>query len=492
MTSSKAIFAAVVALSFSWTAQGQSFENDWDLTPPTVEPFIIPAAFSLQVTDVTGHPVAGASVMIGLSPNVPFADNTLITDQDGRVNLPTLWLDAQPVTIEAQGFVRATYMAVQPSMSVLQIRSETKQQATQARFELTGTSSGFGKLKDDGIFDLGMIIQGITRAGLSSISLTSLISPEVDHFTVMGQSVDVPSNITMPDQTESYIFPLRFNKPGYRLYLPSDGAWKVSALHVRVPFKTMLDAVQNGQPFTDLVNNFDFREGSINDVTISQPSTSLDLAVNTLPFTKSIPFQAPTFDPGLNLLAISLAQSSGSYFPTDVKNVPSGKSVLLAAPAGTMTDGMVLAAYKKAGTKSVGPATDQYSAVTLPNNESRPFDPIRLVNPPQATDTSLVLDTPDAGADLQPVMTYALLNVVTTITKGKLKMEGKQAQWDVWAPNWVTTLTLPQRPLPSLGPDQKLRWEVGFSAQFIGQKSAQPGPGALEKITHVTRSAVEL
>lgn len=490
----RAAFSALLlaAVSVPFSARAQMLNNEW--ASATAQTFVVPSAFALTITDLVGTPVAGAQVMIGDAPDVPFAGNTLTADANGRVALPATWLNAQPVTIEAPGFVRTTYLAMQPTVMTLQIRTALNPALAvpAPRFELKGTSAGFGNLKNDGVLDIGFIVQAVSRAALSTISLTSLISPEVDHFTVFGQSVDVPSNITFPDQTESYIFPLRFNKPDYRLYLPKTGAWKISALHAQMPFKSTVDAMRSGKSFMDIVNTFDFTEGSVTDVTISQPSQTQDVVVNSMPFTKSIDFMAPTYDPGLNLLAISLAQSGGSYYPTDIKNVAAGTSVQLSAPAGTMTDGMILAAFKKVGSKTTGPATDQYTAVTLPNSESRPFDPIRLVNPPQILGAQLILDTPTAGAELNPVMTYALLNIVTTITRGNLQLESKQAQWDVWAPNWVNTLTLPQRPLPGLGTDQKLRWEVSFSAQFTGQKATPPGPGALEKITHVTRSAVDL
>lgn len=479
---------------FSANAHAQMLNNTWSQTPAQTA-YVVPAVFAMTIADLDGRPVAGAQVMIGDAADVPFMGNRLISDVDGRVGLPVSWIDPQPITIEAPGFVRTTYMAVSPSMATLQIRRATQQALAQpTSFELKGNTSGFGQLKNDGIFDIGLVVQAIPRAAISSVSMTSLISPEIDHFTVMGQSVDLPSNITIPAQTENYIFPLKFDKSIYRLYLPTIDTYKISALHAQVPFKATIDAVRNGKTFVDMVNTFNFREGSLTDVTITGPKNALDLVVNTTPFTKSVPFTAPTFANTLDLLAIALSQSNGLYYPTDIKNVASAQTVQLSAPAGAMTNGMVLAAYRKAGAKPVGAGADQFTAVVLPNNETHPFDPIRLVNPPQATNaTKLVLDRPTPTADLNPIMTYAVLNVVTSITQGSLELERKQAQWDVWAPSWVGTLALPQKALPKIDPaNQVLRWEVGFSAQFVGDKAAPPGPAALEKITHVTRSAVDL
>ncbi len=479
-------FAAVAALAMTFA---QSANAQWlSSTDPIDSRW---AAFDLTITDTAGAPIEGAQVMIGNDTNVPFFGNTLTTDHDGHVAIPQMWRDPQPVTISAQGYVKATYLGLPPGVQTLKVRQATESIASATRFELKGNSTGFGNLKNDGVFDIGLIVQAIPRAQLSTVNLQSLISPETDHLTVLGQSVDLPSNITIPDQTESYIFPLHFAKPDYRLYLPQSGAWQIAALHARVPFKSTVDALQSGKSMVDIVNTFDFREGSITPLTLTQPSTSQDLAVNSIAFTKNLTFTAPAYDSSLNLLTISLANTNGSYYPTDIKNVAPSSTIQLSAPANSQ-DGMVLAAYKKAGTKTVGAEADQYSAVTLPNSEQRTFDPLRLVNPPQSNADQLVLDMPTAPTDLTPVMTYGVFSMVTSITQGHLKMETKQALWDVWAPNWVGKLDLPKQTPPTPGANQSLRWEVSFSAQFTGQKSLPPGPDALEKITHVTRSAVDL
>ena len=472
-------FAALVfAMS---TARAQLVSND--------EAPLFPV-FNLTITDTANNPLEGAQVTIGDAG--PSRGLTLMTDHDGHVAIPQTWRDPQAVTIEAQGFVKATYMALNPAVTTLQVRPQVESIGNPTtRFELKGNSTGFGKLSNDGIFDIGLVVQAIPRAQLSTISLQSLISPETDHMTVLGQSVDLPSNITIPDQTESYIFPLRFNKPAFRLYLPIGGAWQIASLHARVPFKATIDALQSGKQMVDIVNTFDFREGSVTPFNLTQPSTTQDLAVNAISFTKSLKFTAPPYDSALSLMTVSLANANGSYYPTDIKNVPPNGSVSMTAPAANQ-DGMVLAAFKKAGAKSVGAEADQYSAVVLPNNETRPVDPIRLVNSPQANQDQLILDTPIPSNDIAPVMTYGVLSVVTAVTQGKLNIETKQALWDVYAPAWVMKLDLPKQTPPPIGANQKLRWEVGFSAQFTGQKSLPPGPGALEKITHVSRSAVDL
>ncbi len=476
----KSMILALATVALSTAAHAQSLS--------TMAPLW--SAFNLTVTDTQGQPVPNAQILIGTDTNLPFQGNVLTTDEQGQAALPQEWTQTEPVTITAPGFVKATYLELAPGIQTLVIRKPTIQAAK--RFELKGNSSGFGQLKNDGVFDLGLVVQAVPRAQLSTISLQSLISPETDRLTVLGQTVDLPSNITIPEQTESYIFPLKFSKPGYRLYLPQDGAWQIASLHASVPFKATIDALQNGKSIVDIVNTFNFREGSITPVNLTQASTTQDVVVNQIPFVKNLNFKAPAYDASLTLLTISLANTNGSFYPTDIKNVAPNATVALAAPQGAAQDGMILAAFKKAGTKTTGPEADQYSAVTLPNNEQRPFDPIRMVNSPQVNQDQLVLDTPTATPELNPIMTYGVFSKVTAITQGKLKMETKEALWDVWAPNWVNKLDLPKNPLPQIGAGQSLRWEVGFAAQFVGQKSLPPGPGALEKITHVSRSAVDL
>jgi hypothetical protein len=479
--------ASTVILLHSPAAIAQLISNQ---QPEYYKP---PAPFALTITDVKGHPIVGAQVLIGEAEGLPFEENVLISDYDGRVPLPQNWLSEQPVTIDAPGFVRATYLDLAPQVRTLKVRRRTGSKASAKRFELKGTATGFGKLKNDGIFDVSLVIQAVPRSELANISLQTMISPETDHISVMGQGTDIPSNVTIPDQTESYIIPLRFNKPSYRLYLPVGGSWNVATMHAQVPFKATADALRSGKQFIDIINTFNFVEGSINTVTLNQPSTQLDLPVNQTKYTKSVKFTAPVYAADLDLIALAMSPKNGAYYPTDVKSVRPSSSVKLWAPASALADGMVLAAFRKAGADTVGPESDQYSAIALPNNESRPVDAIRIVNPPQANQNQLVLDTPTPSATLNPVMTYGRLSIVTSISQGTMKMEAKESVWDVWAPNWVNKMDLPAQPLPKIDPSkQKLRWEVSFDGQATAQKSLPPGPGELEKVTHVSRSAVDL
>src|SRR5438046_2111084 len=68
---------------------------------------------TVTVKSSAGTPIANARVMIGLRENVPFPGNVLTMNASGQVSTPAeKWNDPQPVTIDAPGFIRATYFNV--------------------------------------------------------------------------------------------------------------------------------------------------------------------------------------------------------------------------------------------------------------------------------------------------------------------------------------------------------------------------------------------
>jgi hypothetical protein len=75
----------------------------------------------ILVTDRYGTPLAGAQVLIGQSVDNPFVGNFVTTDINGILTIPAQWTKAQPVTIEAPGLVRTTFMDTLPTAQALEL-----------------------------------------------------------------------------------------------------------------------------------------------------------------------------------------------------------------------------------------------------------------------------------------------------------------------------------------------------------------------------------
>ena len=444
---------------------------------------------TLTITDAQGAPIANARVMIGTKENVPFPGNIVTSDANGMIPIPAQWTAAEPVTIDATGFVRATYFETLPQTATLALNKVVSNQ----RFELKGVTTGFGNLVKDGFADVGVIFPALTRTSVATLSVTTLVSPEVDTISVFGQTADVPSNITIPKQTEDYIFPITIQKESYRAYLPTAGNWKMVSLHARFPFKKTIDSVRGGGSLFEMINTFDFLSGTVTDISITKASQSTDLAVNGVPYSKSLPFSAPRYDSKLKLLAVSLAETSGLYYVTDVKSVaPQGK-IMLSTPTTNAGQGLIVAALRRPDAPSTGAGADEFTVVAMPANQSQAFDFLDLVRAPQYKSRVLNLDAPRAVASVNPVLTYGVLNKVALVGGGQVQLEQKTAQWELYAPSWATRMELPEMAaLPAKAGD-KFRWEVTFGGQPAAISSMPSlGPNALGQISHVVRSAVDL
>lgn len=335
--------------------------------------------------------------------------------------------------------------------------------------------------------DVGVVFPTLRRDQLASLQVTDLISPEIDTMTIMGQSIDIPSNISIPKQDEHYYFTLTFEKPIFRTYVKEQRTWKMVAMHARFPFETTVDDLRAGKSFFDVLNNFEFTSATINDVILASPSTSKDMSVTDIKFNAKLDVAAPRFASKYTMLAVSVADSGGLLYPTDVKKLGPGEVRRLVAPNGVA--GYLVGALRETNAPTSGPAADSLSVVIAPNNATTKFEFLDLPGVPKAKGSTLVLDPPKASvATVTPVATYATLNKVDKITVGKTTLETKLPVWDVYSNGWTASMELPDFSTTLTG---KHRWEVLFGGAPNGT-TVQLGPNMVEGLTHISKSAADL
>ncbi len=441
-------------------------------------------ATALTVTDASGAALAGASILIGPRENVPFPGNVLTTDANGMAAVPAEWVDRQPITIEAPGYVRTTWMAQLPASAMnFSIRTQPKSQ----QMELTGKTTGFQNLQKDGWADVGVVFPALRRNQLASLQVTDLISPEIDIITVFGQTVEIPSNVSIPQQVEKYYFNITLDKPVYRSYLNEARTWRMVATHARFPFEKVIDDLRGGKKFYDVLNHFEFKSASLEDIELKQSSTKKDLAIDAIKFKSKIDVTAPRFDPKYAMLAVSLADHSGLLFPTDVKRLAPSETRRLVAPAtGT---GYVVGALRNIEAPSSGPGADELSAIMAPTNQTTPFEFLDVPMSPKIVGNSLVLNPPTSAlAAVAPAATYATLSKIDTRLAGRMRLDVKLPVWDVYANGWASALDLPEMPAQAKG---SYRWEVLFGGAPTGT-AVKLGPNLIEGLSHVAKSATDL
>jgi hypothetical protein len=482
---------SIISVALALTACGQSPIGERISSTGANQIAVEALSHSITVTSAAGLPVAGARVLIGARENVPFPGNLLTTDASGSIQVPTSWVDAQPVTIDAPGFVRATYFGQLPTNLNFSLRALPPT----SRLELKGLTKGFGSLARDGFLDVGLVFPALARTQVAMLDVMGLISPETDRMSVFGQQFDIPSNLTFPTQQENYgFFTLTFDKPTYRTFFSTPGTFRMVAAHARFPMKKTVDELRAGKSVFEVINFFEFIQASLKDVPVNKSTQSMDLDVNQIKFTKSVPFTAPNFDSKFMMLAVALADQGGLYFPSDLKRFMPGEKLVLTAPQSN-SSGLVVSVLKRDDGQSTGPTTEEMSAVTVAANQSTNFDFLDIVAPPSLRAQTLALSPPRPVSGVEASLTYAVLSKVDLIQQGKMNLEKKTPQWELYAQNWVSNLELPEMPAPGAKPSGQFRWEVLFggapSGAALEVEDLSVGPKAFEKVSHVTRSAFD-
>lgn len=451
----------------------------------SASPFFKVSQAVIKVVDSAGQPLQ-AEVLIGTGLNDPFPNNLLQTDALGQVLAPQNWSTELPVTVRSPGYVAVTYLQQGPHAMTFKLRKAPMAQ----RIVLSGTTKGYPiKDKDDQI-DFGLIIKGMSKSELLAFDINKVISSDNDSFSVAGQNAEVPSNVSLPRQKESYFLPVTIEKNSYRLFMNEPGPQKIIALRGRFPFKKVIDSLRNNKSFVDLINDFSLDGGTLQDVTVSSSALSLNLDLSQLQFQKSISVMAPTHGSDEVVLGVVAQDMNGILIPTDVKKLPVGQAMNLKALDPTQSY-VLKVLQKQSDFNSVTDTTnsrDRLSVIYTAASDKTAGQFLNLVGNPRVQGQELFLEPPQGVALIQPYATYLVLSELQEVAVGKSTTKIPLNRWEIYAPGWASQINLPQQPLSATATPQ-WRWEASF---FGGVDSAADlGPDMIQKTTHVTRSSID-
>lgn len=435
----------------------------------------------ISVRTLDDQPVANAQILIGDALNSPFSGNFLSTDKNGNVEIPAGWNTDLPVTVQAAGFVRSTYMNQEPGALTFKLRPSV----TTTQYEVKGVTSGLPVQDKDGIVDFGLVMPAFSKMALLSFDINNVISPQFDRIEAMGQTIDVPANIALPRQSEKYsLFTITLDKPAYRIYYGNTGVNRVFAARGRFPFKSTVDALRGGAEFYELINSFNINGGAVRDIEVKSGTTRLDMPTRELNFTAKQDVMAPAFRSDEMFIAVGVANQSGYLIPTDVKKIENGKKMGLNTLPGSEL--MVLGVLKKtAEMKSGG---DRMSATLLPFTAGAAPKMLPLIPNPTLQSGEILMPKFNTIDGVSPIATYSVLSKEEEVLQGSAKVKVLNPQWEVYAQNWLERMKLPQWPNEKALAG-KNRWEVNFVGSQTAT-TAPAGPQMIESATHVTHSSV--
>jgi hypothetical protein len=432
-----------------------------------------------RIIDENGQPISGAQVLIGMSQGQPLANNFLTTGKDGHFAAPAGWTTPQTVTVTSPGFVRVSYLAQKPTGQDFIIRH----QIGKAQYNLTGTTPGIKPVSGSGICDFSVVIPALRREDLLHFDINKFISPKLDTISILGQDVSIPSNVTLPKQDQSYIFPITIEKPKFTISFDTLGVHKVYAMHGQFPFNDVVDKIRGGSSFYEVINEFNMINGGLVDATIAGPTQSLNIPITSITFDQPVKVQAPSIADDEAILAAAVTEQNGYYIPTDVKQLTSQGQAQLKTMKGAGASKWVSVRKKKdpkAEQTGITAAIADLTAGATPD-----LLPL-LANPTVVSAQEIKVETQSAPSHLEAAATYATLSGLQTTGSGDTAVTTETLAWEVFAPGWVTEIKLPQWPGEAAATGSQ-RWAVALLGAPV-HTPVDLGPALLQAVTHVTRS----
>lgn len=471
---------------------------------------------NIQVTDINGNGIAGAEVQfLDQQSNKPITPLPVFTDADGYFEVPTAAGEGLSVTIEAADFVTTSFLQVPADQARLQLHNEDLRNFIQ----ISGESVGFGNLPKDGQVDFSLVYPALSRRDLLNFDMTSLISTEVDTIKVAMQQVDLPSNLTLPKQRESYIIPITLQKPTYRMFVRRPGTYQMMATHGQFPLQKVMSDFQAGKSAFEVINHFKFFQAGDREVTVTGNITGQNIDVSRMPFQAETTILAPVLKGQERMVTAALSNKNGLYFPTDVKSIASESQQKLKIPANTASFLVSMLTLERPKPASTDPrmSAQQFFAYSLEKAFGvftvplTPLDPategaavsialqkarrnaapvfLSLVQAPRVEGETLILNRPAGRETILQVATYLTLAEVEFIQNGKNRTEKRYRLWELFQPGWASEVQLPPNDLV-LDPAKNYRWEV----MYLGRSAEIRDDGGyfLDNVTHVSRNSRSL
>lgn len=443
-----------------------------------------PFAKNLVVVDQNGKPISGAQILIGKDINQPFADNFIATDSVGSFEAPKGWTTPESVTINAPGFVRATFLKQLPTGQSFTLRKLEGGSV----FQLNGKTTGHSVVDQDGFVDFGLVIPAISKAGFANLDISDFISTDTDTITVAGKSVALPSNITLPRQQESYFITITLDKPQYRLGFKSEGVKTMFAAKGRFLLDDMVNAYQSGKQLFELANSFAMIGGIVKDVTLAGAKTTSDMDTTKLAFKNKVSVVGPSIKSDEMTMVTPLSEAKGMFYPTDVKYLEPGKSQNLTTEA---TTDAVLTLLKKKSEAQPKNMVDRMSSTFQPLKAGMTPTLLPLMaNPTVKSAFEVNIPSISNLRGLFNGASYAVLSHVKKVPMGSNTVDVLSNIWEVYSPDWETHVAIPNWP-GERAPTGNLRWQVTLTSSPTQIKGVDLGPKWLEAASHATRSSAD-
>ena len=250
-----------------------------------------------------GSAVAGAYVMVGAAEAAVFDDdfenvlagsptlnNTGTTDANGIIEFADLGTALDGPRMVTVGYDNRSYLTLvdaDASDLVLPIEPIV---GPPARSQIDGRLTGSITSGGNNILDVGMVLTEFDIADLARFKLESMIAQEedcwlaADHWLAGEFWVEMPVNLYIPQQQESYLGPLTIFEHRYKTIPIPDGSvdHHIVGLHGTAPWDQVSDLLIGGSGgLGDVIPLLDVYDIGVITRTINGDQSGVDIDMNT-------------------------------------------------------------------------------------------------------------------------------------------------------------------------------------------------------------------
>lgn len=168
----------------------------------------------VTVTDASGAPLEGASVMVGEGAGLPFAGNTALTDASGTASFSHEALRGALFTVTASRAGTTTVSLFGQHAGSVQIALAGNERERGSSF-LRGKLTGFPPGKGMDSLEVGFFLPAARPESLLAFDVNSIVSPYKVEVDIFGPR-EIPGNVVLPTQSKMYGFiPISVSKPEF-------------------------------------------------------------------------------------------------------------------------------------------------------------------------------------------------------------------------------------------------------------------------------------
>lgn len=434
----------------------------------------------IKIVDPNLAPVSEATVTIGL--------NSYVTDAEGNINIPQNWTDEQTVTIQKEGFISTSYLSQPPQKNMFIVRPRDSGN----KYEVKGNTNGYPDLKKDGWVDFTLALKPFIRSDIVNFDIGKVISSEVDAMEALGQTLEIPSNISIPPQKESYLFfTLNLDKALYRVYYDTLGRKELIAHRGRFEVKPVVDKFRKGAAFYEVMNDLKFQSLETTKFELNG-NILLDLNTNAMPLKPQFTHQAPAFDPATLYFTASMIKNGDVFVPTDYKFYKPNENQTMLLPT-TPNTSYFLSMYgeKKIGADGKVKGLTPKMSLAFSSTTGKANVPLDVIPIPTISQGIATCVPPAKKIEVATLGTYAALSKVTTTVFETSYVDHKIVIWEVYAPSWVNQFQLPTQLTEHI---EKTTEQSRFEVTYLGSSEsaeAPLGPLQFSEATHASRNAID-